>query len=249
MNTTPSLFDLSGKVALITGGSGGQGRAHARLMTELGASVVMTDIVTEAVEEAADEIGGETLGLAHDVTSSEDWTRVIDVVRERYGRLDILVNNAGICVTAPLEAYDEALIRKTIDVNLVGVILGMKVAQPLMTDGGGGSIINISSTAGLRGYVNLVAYSASKWGVLGATRSTALEYGPYGIRVNAICPGAVDTPMVRPETREGKGFISRIPIPRVGQPEEVAQMVAFLASDASSYCTGHEYTVDGGQAA
>lgn len=248
MNARSPLIDLTDKVALITGGSGGQGQVYAQLFLDLGAKVIISDLDKDAVTSAADTLGGGTLGLAHDVTSSADWQQVIDTIDENYGRLDILVNNAGICTPTPLADVSEALIRKTLDVNLIGAILGMKLVHPLMKTSGG-SIINIASTAGLRGYVNLVHYSASKWGLLGASRSVALEYGHDGIRVNSVCPGAVDTPMATADTREGRGFITRIPIPRVGQPSEIAHMVAFLASDASSYCTGHEFTVDGGQAA
>lgn len=242
------VIDLTGKVALITGGAGGQGLAHARLLTALGAKVVLTDLDEQAVLAAARAIGGHTIGIAHDVSSTGDWKAVAERVRLEHGTLDILVNNAGLCAPMAFEDVPEQVIRATINVNLIGVMLGMQLMLPLMREAGG-SIINISSTAGLRGYVNLVHYAASKWGVIGASKSAALEYGVYGIRVNTICPGAIDTQMASDDTREGRGFITRIPVPRIGRPEEVSTMVAFLASDAASYCTGHEFTVDGGQAA
>lgn len=242
------VIDLTGKIALITGGAGGQGKAHARLLVELGARVVLTDLDGAAAQAVADEFGDRAIGIAHDVSSADDWKAVAERVRLEHGSLDILVNNAGMCVTLPFEEVPERIIRATIGVNLIGVILGMQLMLPLMRDAGG-SIINIASTAGLRGYAHLVHYAASKWGVIGASKSAAIEFGKYGVRVNTICPGAIDTPMVTEDTREGRGFITRIPIPRVGQPEEVSTMVAFLASDAASYCTGHEFTVDGGQAA
>lgn len=248
MTAQQPVIDLTGKIAMVTGASGGQGRVYARLMHSLGATLVLTDLNESDVQALAAEIGNGAMGLAHDVSSSEAWQDIVDVIEREHGRLDVLVNNAGLCVPASLQDTDESMIRATININLVGAILGMKIMLPLM-QANGGSIVNIASTAGLKGYENLVHYAASKWGLIGASRSTAIEYGKYGIRVNSVCPGAVDTPMATPDTREGRGFITRIPVPRVGRPEEIANMVVFLASDASSYCTGHEFTVDGGQAA
>ncbi|NHF62140.1 SDR family NAD(P)-dependent oxidoreductase [Microcella pacifica] len=242
------LVHLTGKVVLLTGASGGQGRAHAALLHQLGAKLVLTDLDLEGVRAIAAEFGDDAVATRHDVTSAEDWDAVVALAESTFGRVDVLVNNAGYSPVAPLVDTDEATMRRTIDINLVGPMLGMKAVAPVMGRHGG-SIINISSTAGLAGYADRVPYSASKWGLLGATHSAAREFGALGIRVNAICPGAVDTPMISEETRQGVGFISTIPIPRAGRPEEVSNLVAFLASDASSYCTGHEYVIDGGQAA
>ena len=244
---TASVIDLSGRVVVLTGAAGGQGRAHARLLHDLGARLVLTDMDADGVAGLAAEFEG-ALGLAHDVSSPAAWAQVMDATRETFGRADVLVNNAGICPTGPLAEATERTIRLTLDVNLIGPMLGMQAVLPLMREHGG-SIVNISSTAGLAGYADRVPYSASKWGLIGASRSVAREFGPYGIRVNTICPGAVDTPMISEETRQGTGFITTIPIPRAGRPEEVSRMVAFLASDASSYCTGHEFVIDGGQIA
>jgi len=243
-----SLMDLTGRFVLITGASGGQGRAHATLLKQLGAELILTDIDMDALELLAAELGGRTIALKHDVSSAQDWERVATRAEEEFGRLDVLVNNAGYSPVSALLDTTESTIRQTIDINLVGPILGMQACAPLMAKTGG-SMINISSTAALSGMANRVPYASSKWGLLGATRSVAKEFGAMGIRVNSICPGAIDTQMVSEDTREGRGFIATIPIPRVGKPEEVSRLVAFLASDASSYCTGHEFVVDGGQAA
>ncbi|MDQ4213654.1 SDR family NAD(P)-dependent oxidoreductase [Microbacterium capsulatum] len=244
---TAPVIDLSGRVVVLTGAAGGQGRAHARLLHDLGARLVLTDMDAAGVEALAAELG-DAIGLAHDVSSPAAWEQVMTATREAFGQVDVLVNNAGICPTGPLADTTEQTIRLTLDVNLVGPMLGMQAVLPLMREHGG-SIVNISSTAGLAGYANRVPYAASKWGLIGASRSVAREYGPHGIRVNTICPGAVDTPMISEETRQGTGFITTIPIPRAGRPEEVSRLVAFLASDASSYCTGHEFVIDGGQIA
>lgn len=244
---TAPVIDLEGKVVVLTGAAGGQGRAHARLLHDLGARLVLTDRDDAGVEALVAELG-EAVGTGHDVTSPAGWAAVADLARDTYGHVDVLVNNAGVSPTGPLETVDEGTIRLTLDVNLIGPMLGMQAMLPLMRDRGG-SIVNISSTAGLAGYADRVPYSASKWGLIGASRSAAREFGPYGIRVNTICPGAVDTPMITEETRQGTGFISTIPIPRAARPEEVSRLVAFLASEASSYCTGHEFVIDGGQVA
>ncbi|MDL9979318.1 SDR family NAD(P)-dependent oxidoreductase [Microbacterium sp. ASV49] len=242
---TAPVIDLEGKVVVLTGAAGGQGRAHARLLHDLGARLVLTDRDEAGVEALVAELG-DAVGTGHDVTSPAGWAAVADLARDTYGHVDVLVNNAGVSPTGPLESVDEGTIRRTLDVNLIGPMLGMQAMLPLLRDRGG-SIVNISSTAGLAGYADRVPYSASKWGLIGASRSAAREFGPYGIRVNTICPGAVDTPMITEETRQGTGFISTIPIPRAARPEEVSRLVAFLASDASSYCTGHEFVIDGGQ--
>ncbi|GAA4487956.1 SDR family oxidoreductase [Microbacterium panaciterrae] len=244
MNATP-VIDLTGRVAVITGAAGGQGRSHAALFHKLGADLVLTDLDGDAARACASEFGDRAIGLEHDVSSSAAWARVAAAAQERFGRVDVLVNNAGFCPDGPLAATPERVIRLTLDVNLVGPMLGVQAVLPLM--GQGGSIVNIASTAGVTGFANRVPYAASKWGLRGVSHSLARELAGTGIRVNTVCPGAVDTPMITEDTRAGVGFISRIPIPRAGRPEEISNLVAYLASPASSYCTGGDFVIDGGQ--
>ncbi|WP_193597042.1 SDR family NAD(P)-dependent oxidoreductase [Microbacterium sp. YJN-G] len=247
MNATP-VIDLTGRVAVITGAAGGQGRSHAALFHALGAQLVLTDLDGDAVAELAGRFGADAVGLAHDVTSAQAWAQVAEAAEKAFGRVDVLVNNAGFCPDGPLAETDERTIRLTLDVNLIGPMLGIQALLPLMRDRDA-SIVNIASTAGVAGYANRVPYSASKWGLRGVSRALARELAADGIRVNSVCPGAVDTPMITEDTRAGVGFISRIPIPRAGRPEEISNLVAFLASPASSYCTGQDFIIDGGQVA
>lgn len=246
MNATP-IIDLTGRVAVITGAAGGQGRAHATLFHELGANLVLTDLDGPAVAAVAAEFGDRAIALEHDVSSAAAWADVAAAAAQTFGRVDVLVNNAGFCPEGPLAETPESVIRLTLDVNLIGPMLGVQALLPLIGDGG--SIINIASTAGVAGYANRVPYSASKWGLRGVSKALARELAGTGIRVNTVCPGAVDTQMASDDTRAGVGFITRIPIPRVGLPEEISQLVAFLASSASSYCTGQDFIIDGGQVA
>jgi 3alpha(or 20beta)-hydroxysteroid dehydrogenase len=227
------LKDLEDKVVLITGAARGQGAAEAELLGALGAKVVACDVS-----------GGDGEPLTHlDVTDADAWAAVVADVTAAHGRIDVLVNNAGIYRKAPLGEWSADQIRDILDVNLVGPILGMQAVSPVMPRGG--AIVNVASTAGLRGFGGALPYSSSKWGLRGASRSAAQELAPLGIRVNCVCPGAVDTPMIDLSTLD----LSHLPMPRAAHVSEIANMVAFLASDASSYCTGADFVVDGGSTA
>jgi len=237
------LIDLSGKVALITGAARGQGAAEAELFVDLGATVVLTDVLADEVEALARRLGDHAGHHRHDTSSGADWQRVVEAVRAEHGRLDVLVNNAGVYRTGELTDWSETDLRALLDINLLGPVLGMQAAVPLMPRGA--SIVNVASISGLRGHAGALPYAASKWGLRGASRSAARELGPRGIRVNCVCPGSVDTPMIASSTMD----LSHLPIPRRGTAGEIAAMVAFLASDASAYTTGADFVVDGGATA
>jgi len=239
---------LDGKVAIVSGGARGQGAEEGALFAREGADVVLTDVLDEEGEKCAAAIGAHY--LHHDVTSEADWGRVVAATEKRHGRIDVLVNNAGIFQSASLEATELADYRRVIEVNQIGVFLGMRAVAPAMKRGGAGSIVNISSVAGLEGQPRTIAYSASKWAVRGMTKVAAAELGRYGIRVNSIHPGLIDTEMMRelPAIQQGKlDKVNRlILLGRPAKAEEVAQLALFLASDESSYCTNSEFVVDGG---
>jgi 3alpha(or 20beta)-hydroxysteroid dehydrogenase len=243
---------LEGRVALITGASRGQGKAEAQLFATEGAQVVIADVRDEDGAKVAAEIGDAALYVHLDVTQEGDWTRAVDAATDAFGRLDVLVNNAGIVRTGLLEATTLDEYMTVVNVNQVGVFLGMRAVIPALRQAGGGSIVNISSNAGLEGVEGVGAYVASKWAVRGMTKTAALELGQYGIRVNSVHPGGIDTPMLSgPEFghMEQRSPYATQPIPRIGRPEEIARLVLFLASDESSYCTGSEFTADGGRMA
>lgn len=241
---------LSGKVALITGAARGQGEAAARRFVEEGASVLLTDVLDAPGKELAASLGASYCHL--DVSSEEDWAAAVSVAVETYGDISVLVNNAGVLHFSALEDTTLADYQRVISVNQIGTFLGMRAVVPSMRRAGGGSIVNVSSIEGLAGMPMLTAYTASKFAIRGMTKVAALELGEHGIRVNSVHPGAIDTPMV--STALGREIDvspigKRLALRRIGQPEDVANVVLFLASDESAYCTGGEFAVDGGATA
>ncbi len=241
---------LEGKVAIVTGGGSGIGRATALRFAQEGARVVVGGL-TSAEDATAAEIGERALAVRVDVSDATQVEALVEAARSRFGRLDVLFNNAGMegeqgsTANCTLENFD-----RVIAVNLRGVFLGMKYAIPLLLESGGGSIINNASVAGLVGFPGVAAYCASKGGVIQLTRAAALEYATRGLRVNAICPGVIDTPMIQRFTQGNAAAMAQMtamePVGRLGTPDEVAALALFLASDESSFMTGTALPVDGG---
>lgn len=244
------MFDLKGKVALISGSARGQGEIEARLFAELGAKVIIGDLLEENGKAVAKSIGPDNAVFCKlDVTSSEDWQSAVDLARQQFGKLNVLVNNAGTVCTGFIEHQPEEEYMMVVKVNQLGTYLGMQSVIPALRAAGGGSIVNIASNAANRGALNSNAYAASKWAVRGMTKTAALELGKDNIRVNSVHPGVINTEMVKWDNytqQQQQGVVGSFAIPRIGEPEEVAKMVAFLASDAASYSTGAEFIVDGG---
>ena len=252
------LFDLSGKVAIVTGGGKGIGRQMAEALAELGSDLVLCARKAERCEQAADELsaahGVRAVGLRCDVADQAEVEALVDRARSDFGRIDVLVNNAGTVwgdnpEDIPLHGW-----QKVVDVNLTGVFLFSQAAGRAMIDRGGGSIVNIASVAGLHGappeIVNTVVYHATKGGVIAFTRDLAWKWAAHGIRVNAIAPGWFPSDMANfVIERGGDELIRRVPLRRFGGPEDLKGPVVFLASDASAYVTGHTLVVDGGQSA
>ena len=241
---------LDGKVALISGGSKGQGAAEAKLFAQEGAKVVLADILDnegKKVEAEINETGGEAMYLHLDVTSEADWAAAVRAAIDSYGKLDILVNNAGILLRKGVEETSAEEWDRVQDVNSKGVFLGVKAAIPAMREAGGGSIVNISSIAGLRGSTS-TAYGASKGLVRLLTKSTAVQYGPEGIRCNSVHPGIIETDMTE-EMLDSVGreqWLARTPLRIIANAHDVALGVLYLASDESRYVTGSELVIDGG---
>lgn len=247
---------LIGKVAVISGGARGMGASEAQLFLDEGAKVVITDVLDDAGKQTAQRLspdGSRCMFLHHDVTNEGDWTSVIAETISAYGQIDILVNNAGIFERGSVLDTSLKDFQRTIDINLTGVFLGMKAVAPHMVQRKTGSIVNISSVAGLAGTPGFVAYGASKWAVRGMTKGVAKELAPFGVRVNSIHPGIIDTPMLQTFDAAGEGVReavrTRIPLGYEAEPIHVARLALYLASDDSAYSTGSEFIVDGGWSA
>lgn len=241
------MRQLAGKVAVISGAARGMGAAEAALFASEGAAVLIGDLLDDVGRETAARInseGGEARYVHLDVTDPAGWQKAIAEVQAWKGRLDILVNNAGITVRDTIQEITVESWNRVMAINVTGSMLGIKYATPLMKQSGGGAVVNISSIVGLTGST-FVGYSASKWAVRGLTKSAALEFAPWNIRVNAICPGLVETDINR-----GQPYIEPIkantPLGRVATTQDIAKLALFLASDASSAITGHEHVIDGG---
>ncbi|GGZ75607.1 SDR family NAD(P)-dependent oxidoreductase [Streptomyces bluensis] len=249
---------LDGRVVLVTGAARGQGEQEARLFAAEGAKVVVADVLDDKGEALAKELGAGALYVHLDVRREDDWRAAVAVAKGAYGRIDGLVNNAGILrfnklVNTPLEEFQQV-----VQVNQVGVFLGIRTLAPEIAAAGGGTIVNTASYTGVTGMAYVGAYSATKHAIVGLTRVAALELAGKGIRVNAVCPGAIDTAMTNPAQLDPDAdpekaakaldeyYRKLVPLGRVGKPEEVARLALFLTCDDSSYITGQPFVIDGG---
>jgi 3alpha(or 20beta)-hydroxysteroid dehydrogenase len=238
---------LDGKVVLITGAARGQGEAEARLFVQEGARVALGDVLDAEGRKVAESLGDAAVYMHHDVRNERQWREFVELALRRFGRVDGLVNNAGIMIYKPLREMTPDEYRQVIEVNQVGCFLGIQAVVPAMEQAGGGSIVNVSSTAGLRGFAGGIGYVSSKFAVRGLSRTAALELGPLGIRVNSLHPGGVDTALGWGyEGVDLERLYASTPIGRIGKPVEMARVALFLLSDEASYCTGAEFVADGG---
>ena len=242
------MGQLDGKSIIITGAAQGMGAVHVRRCVEEGARVVLTDLQTGPGRKLVEELGESTIFVEQDITVEADWDRVVDAALDRFGRLDGLVNNAAVWWTESILTEDVDRLRQMLEVNVIGSWWGMRKVVPAMRQGGGGSIVNISSIAGTRGIPEHGSYGASKWAVRGLSKVAANEFGQWEIRVNTVHPGAIEgTGMFQIPESEFETLFATQPLARPGRREEVSGLVLFLLSDASSYITGHEHVVDGGR--
>jgi NAD(P)-dependent dehydrogenase (short-subunit alcohol dehydrogenase family) len=253
--TTNQNGSCAGKVAFVTGATSGIGRATALAFAREGASVAVADISEQGNQETArmiEDAGGRALAIRCDVTRAEDVKAALDRTVEAFGRLDFAFNNAGVeQPIAPAADLTEEAWDRIVDIDLRGVFLCMKHEIPLMLKQGGGAIVNTSSGAGVKGIAGQAAYCAAKFGIVGLTKAAALDYAKSNIRVNAVCPGIIETPMMdrfSGGTPEGRArVIAQEPVGRMGKPEEIAEAVVWLCSDAAAFVVGHAMIIDGGQ--
>lgn len=236
------MSQLGGRVAIVTGGARGMGASHVRGLVQQGARVMVCDVLDDEGAALAAELGDACRFARRDVTSADDWAALVAETREAFGGVDWLVANAGITVLKGVEAMEPEEFRQVVDVNLTAVWLGMRAVAPAMRERGGGAIVNVSSTAGMIGFPDTVAYVASKWGVRGLTKAAALELGRDNIRVNSLHPGAIRSPMAEWVT---DAMFKNQPLAHIGEVDEVTRMVIFLLAEAT-YSTGSEFVIDGG---
>jgi len=234
---------LDGKVALISGAARGLGAEFARALVGEGANVVIGDVLDEDAARLAEELGDAARSLHLDVSRFDDWEAAVAATLEAFGHLDVLINNAGVVRSAPIDQHSIDDWNLVINVNLTGSFYGIRAAAAALIESGHGSVINISSDAGLQGYENITGYNASKFGLRGLTKSAALDLGKYNVRVNTVHPGLIRTPLL-----EGMSFPQdHVALHRMGEMAEIGKLVVFLASDESSFSTGSEFIADGGE--
>jgi 3alpha(or 20beta)-hydroxysteroid dehydrogenase len=239
---------LDGKVAIVTGAARGQGRAISRRLAEAGARIIAGDVLTAELASLTDELGEGVVTGHLDVRDRGSWDALIERGLDTFGRIDILVNNAGILRTVPLEDETAEAFEDVWRVNCLGPFHGIQAVVPHLRRAGGGAIVNTLSTAAVTVWTRHGSYAASKWAHRGLTKVAALELAPYAIRVNAVLPGPIDTPMVLPvDDPATRQRLSRTPLGRIGEPDDIAAAVLFLVSDEASFMTGAEVAVDGGQ--
>lgn len=238
---------LDGKVALITGAARGQGAAAARVFVAEGARVVLGDVLD--CSALAQELGDAAIAVTLDVTQEAHWHAAVGLAESHFGALHVLLNNAGIVRVAPLLETSLDDYRAVVEVNQTGCFLGMRIAAPALVRAGGGAIVNVSSTGGLEGVPHSIAYAASKHAVTGMSKTAAIELGRYGIRVNSLHPGGVDTAMLNLTDEQRANAFGFLPLGRVARADEIARVAAFLASDDASYMTGSAVLADGGSMA
>jgi 3alpha(or 20beta)-hydroxysteroid dehydrogenase len=243
---------LAGRCVIVTGAARGQGAAHARALAAEGARVVLTDVLDDPGEQVAAEIGDAARYVHLDVTSESEWAAAVETAVAAFGPVRVLVNNAGLLIRGTIEAASLSDWDLIMNVNVKGAFLGLRAVLDSMRGAGGGSVVNISSNAGMLGTPNALAYVTSKWAGRGMTKAAAAELGKYGIRVNSIHPGAVATPLLMGGGLTEEAFVERgkdrLAVPRIAEPEEISPAVVYFASDLSGYATGSELLVDGGWA-
>ncbi|MEW4948201.1 glucose 1-dehydrogenase [Pseudomonas asiatica] len=239
-------MDVNGKVVIITGAGQGMGATHARAFVSRGAKVILGDVLEDNVQQLTEELGHSSAIAVHlDVRSTADWQNAVLAATQRFGRVDVLVNNAGILRFTPVDQCSDDEWELVTSINVGGAFKGIRAVVPAMKDSGGGSIINVSSTSGLKAFSSVPAYVTSKFAVRGLTKAAALDLAPFNIRVNSIHPGNIKTAMIDGLYQEFK----HVPMNRAGQPSEISNLALFLASDASSFSTGAEFIADGGETA